>query len=114
MSADIKPSTWLGSGYTVNTGSHIVSMTTNDAGSNIVLKNLTDAEADPTTGDIRKVAFEFVEAMFQAWTTQVAASNQPLQMTISRSSFENAAGELTRTYNLQFNVSGGTVDVVPE
>jgi len=113
MAVDLKPSTWLGAGYTLS--SHLVRIEDNDAANtNKTLAGLTDVEADPTTGDIRKVTFEFVEAMYQAWRTQVAANNQPTKMTITRSSIENPDGTLSRTYSLQFVVSGGTVDVVSE
>lgn len=111
MAWDAKPSTWFGTGY--NLASHIAGFQTSD-GANPVLAGLTDAEANATTGDVRKVIFEFNEAVYQAWRTQVAASNQPVKMTINRSSIENADGTLTRTYSNQFIVTTGTIDVASE
>ena len=55
MAFDPKPSTWLGAGYTTDSGAHTVTFNTNDASSNKLLKQLTDALANPTTGDIRDV-----------------------------------------------------------
>lgn len=113
MAVDLKPSTWLGAGYTLS--SHLIRFETNDAANaNKTLAGLTDTEGDPTTGDIRKVLFEIAEKAYQSWRTQVAAVNQPTKMTLTRSSIENPDGTISRTYSMQFVVSGGTVDVVSE
>jgi hypothetical protein len=100
MAADVTPATWLGAGYTI--AAHVVGLTTNDASSNKVLTQLTDAEA-ATNGDIREVLSAICEAAYQAWKTQVAATNTPVYMQISKSSYDNVAtDEKTTTYTFRF------------
>lgn len=112
MAFDQKPSTWFGAGYSVT--SHVIGFKSSD-GSPVTVPNLPDADADPTTGDVRKVMFNMDEMEYQAWVTQVAAGGQPLKMTIIRSSIENSDGTFTRTYTKQYIVaSSGAPDVVAE
>lgn len=105
MPADIKPSTYFGPGFTVNAGTHIVSFTTNNAASNKVLKQLLDSTADPTTGDARQVAFALVEALYEAFKTQLNADNRPVQMSMQKAASSDASGNLTFSYTANFTVS---------
>lgn len=103
MAFDPKPSTWLGAGYTVDAGAHTITFTTNDAGGTKALPLLTDALANPTTGDIRAVMFAIVEAFNAAWAAQ-GAGNTPLEMTLTRTAFERTVSgtdQLIRTYSQQ-------------
>lgn len=95
------PSTWFGAGYSL--ASSNIKLTTVTAGSNIALPQLTDTDANATTGDIRVVAFAIVEALYQAWVAQ--AGNQPTKMGISRSASNKTTGKITYKYDFQFEVS---------
>lgn len=87
-------------------------MNTNDAASNKTLPQLTDAQADPTTGDIRNVAFALCEALYQAWLTQGA--DIPTKMTISRSASASTGGKVLLNYSLRFILSPGAYTVPSE
>lgn len=63
---------------------------------------LTAANADPSTGDGRKVVYEFVETVNRKIAALDAAS-KPRFMTISRSETRgNAADSITRSITLKF------------
>ncbi len=94
------PSTWLGAGYSL--ASHVIGLKTSD-GSPQTLPQLTDALADPTTGDIRSIAFALAEALYQAWLSQ--AGSQPAKMTITRSAATGQNGTILYTYTLKFVLS---------
>jgi hypothetical protein len=104
MAFDPKPSTWLGAGYTV--ASHVAGFNTQTASANKTLPQLTDTQADPTTGDIRDVAFAICESLYQAWLTQGSAA-QPTRMTIARSAATGSTttGTIKYTYFLTFQLT---------
>lgn len=83
MAFDKSPSTWLGAGYTL--GTNAVSLKTANAGSDVALPNLTDEEADPSTGDIRKVMEAFCSAFYEAWVA-TSEEDRPQMMQL----FKNA------------------------
>jgi hypothetical protein len=105
------PSTWLGAGYTVDTSPHVVKFTTSSASSNKILKQLTDAQADPTTGDIREIFLAMCEAFHQANVSQ--AANPPAQMTVKRAIADNA-GVTTATYTFAFKIDPSAFGVIAE
>lgn len=112
MAFDKKPSTWLGPGYAGDSTNHLIKLNTNDASSNKLLAQLTDVLADPTTGDIRVVAFALMESLYQAWVAQ-AAADRPKKMTINRVPIRNASGGLTYQYVFRFAVSPSGAYSVP-
>ncbi len=101
MAGDLKPSTWLGAGYSA--GTSYIQLNTNDAGANKLLKQLTDAKANATSGDIRSVALGLVEALYQAFQAQSNASNRTNQMTISRNL--SGTNQETFSYTCSFTVT---------
>lgn len=116
MAFDKKPSTWLGAGYTV--ASNKAQFNTASAGSNVVLEKVTDAEADPTTGDIRDVARALCYALFEAWSDQ-SPSNRPSKMTITKNVTvvaPTAANPqvLRESYSLVFDVTSDPQSVIDE
>ncbi len=111
MAFDPKPSTWLGGGYDVDTGAHTIIFNTDDAASNKLLVQLTDALADPTTGDIRSVVASIVEALYQAWVGQ-ASADRPAKMVIARSALNGANNTVVFNYTFRFTVNPETF-VVP-
>lgn len=113
MAFDPSPAALLGSGYGL--ASHKVTLETNDAANtHKTLAGLTDAEADPTTGDSRKVAFEIMEALYQAWLA-VPTADRPTKMSVARSSSVNEeTGVISRYYTFRFDVEPTGVEVSDE
>ncbi len=110
MSFDPSPATWLGPGYTL--ASSVVGLTTVTAGSDIILEQLTDTLADPTTGDIRSVAMAISEAIFQAWQAQISA-DRPTKMNIARSTTGSGTSTVF-TYTFKFTVDATEIVVANE
>lgn len=75
-------------------------------------EEISTAEADPTTGDIRKVFYGLMKMMFDAWDDQESA-DRPSQMTLSKSSGINSSDQQERTYYGKFTLDG-TLDVADE
>jgi hypothetical protein len=67
-------------------------------------KELTQAEANPTTGDLREIVFSFLD---HAWNylNQLPTEDKPAKLIISKSASLQANGE----YQLSYNVSVRTV-----
>lgn len=97
------PGEWLGGGYAL--ASHEAKFATADAAGDVALPELTDTEADPTTGDIRKVVFALMEALFAAWSAQ-AVADRPEKMQVFRSISEPTPGVVRKTYTV-------IVDTIP-
>lgn len=107
MAFDKTPTTWL-----PNWSEDATNVTVPIA----TFPELTAAEADGATGDIRKILFALCEAAYQAWLTQ-GATGQPTKMTISRNSSVNElTNEVTRQYTLVFvtEPAAGATEVVDE
>ena len=114
MAYDSKPSTWLGAGYSSSSGAHTITLNTNDAASNKTLVQLTDVEADPTTGEARKLIYAITEGLYQAYNN-VATDSRPTKMAIYRSSSVNdLTGIITRTYSFQFTLVSSGEEVAGE
>jgi hypothetical protein len=101
---DKKPSTWLGPGYAADNTAHTVTMNTKDAAADKTLPQLADADADPTTGDIRVVAFAIAEALYQASVAQTPANN-PKKMVINRSASAGPSGTVVYNYSFRFTLA---------
>lgn len=114
MAYDAKPSTWLGAGYASSSVAHTITLNTNDAASNKTLPELTDAEADPTSGDVRKLYFALLEALYQSYNA-TAAADRPTKMAIYRSStVDETTGNIARSYSVQFSVVPSGIEVIAE
>jgi hypothetical protein len=92
MAADIAPSTWI-DGYDSDSGAHTITLNTAENGTPS-LPQLTDAKADPTTGDIRQVVLAIAEALYETWLTR-GAENQTTQMRMSRAISGDSSGNIT-------------------
>ena len=80
------------------------------------LPETSAAEADATTGDIRKVMLALAEQMYQAYIA-LATADQPTKMVITRSTSVNDLTDvITRTYAFAFQAeaSVGGIEVVAE
>ena len=75
------------------------------------IPELTAAEADAVTGDIRNILFAMLEQMYQVWAA-LDSADRPANMTISKSSSLNATtGVVVNSYSVRFNceISGQEV-----
>ncbi len=78
------------------------------------MPQLTDAEADPTTGDVRKVFFAQVDAMYNAWLA-IDVADRPTMMTLQKSANINPDTNVIQVnYNFSFNVQVETEEVSNE
>lgn len=63
---------------------------------------LTAAEADATTGDIRKILWAFLMEVYQSWA-DTATADRPDKMSVTRSSSLSADGkQMTTTFSCRF------------
>ena len=75
---------------------------------------LTAAEADASTGDIRKIVYAIMEKLF-SWYNALATADRPSRLTIYRSSSMNeSTGELTRVYSVQVTCEIASSEVKDE
>jgi hypothetical protein len=75
---------------------------------------LTAAEADGASGDIRKIAFALLEKLFQAWNGK-AAADRPGKWTMSKSASVNTStGITTVQYVVTFQIATTAQDVAAE
>jgi hypothetical protein len=99
MAFDKTPTTWL-PGYALTSSQAIFNTATHAP--TVTLPQLTDTEANASTGDIRAVAFAMIEALFQGWVSQVGS--EPNKMTISRV-ITPGSTTLTYQYQLRFVIT---------
>lgn len=105
MAMNLAPSHWL-AGYTADSSGITIPLT--------ALPGLSAAEADETTGDIRKVARAVVAALHAAYLAE-AEADRPSQMQLSRyTSVDEENDTTTRTYQARFVVEVGEEEVVDE
>ena len=107
MAIDLAPSEWIASWSedATNVSFPIASV-----------PELTAAEADGTTGDIRKTMFAICERAYQAYLGE-ASADRPAKMTIARSSSTNdLTGAITRVYQFTFTAEAavGGIEVSAE
>lgn len=105
MAMNLAPSHWL-DGYTADSSGITIPLT--------ALPGLSAAEADETTGDIRKVARAIFAALHAAFLAE-AEADRPEQMQLSRyTNVDESSNTTTRTYQARFNVEVADEDVADE
>ncbi len=77
------------------------------------LPELTFADTDPSTGDIRKIIYAMEVALFAAYTA-LADANKPAQWVPGTSTSSTTAGVVKRTYRNQFTTTFTGETVAPE
>ena len=78
------------------------------------LPELTAVEANPSSGDIRKIMFAFETAIYNAYNA-IAVDNRPTRWTNSRSqSFSSDGLTITRNFNHQIVTGVSGEEVVNE
>ena len=105
MAFDKKPSTWIANW--------------SEDGTNVTLPiasvpELSAADADATTGDIRKVVFALMEKLYAAWVA-TAVADRPTQMTIAKVASQNVTtGVITNIYTVTCKSAVLTQEVADE
>ena len=111
------PTGWLGSGYTVSGSGTTAAINFGISGNTAVgeaLPQITSAEANASTGDIRMVYYGIVEQLYQAYLGK-ADADKPNRMSLSKSSSVNSTtGLITTTYSIQFVLQATGLDVTAE
>lgn len=75
---------------------------------------LTAAEADASTGDLRKVSYAIAERIWQWWNA-LAVADRPTNMTVSRGDYSDpTTGNITKSYTLTFKTVPTGIEVVDE
>lgn len=88
-------------------------------GTNIIiplasLPEITAAEADATTGDIRKSLYALCEHLRDTWDT-MASADRPSKMVISATATINpTTNEITKRYTFAFTAEASGIDVAAE
>ncbi len=95
------PTTWLGAGYSLGTNQAIFNTANHGTP---CLSELTTTDANATTGNIRSIAFAFCDKLYKTWVA-VAAADRPTRMTISRSTSEDASGNIVKDFTFRFYLS---------
>lgn len=105
MAMNLAPSHWL-DGYTADSTGITIPLS--------ALPGLSAAEANASTGDIRKVARAIFAALHAAYLGE-AEADRPSQMQLSRyTSVDEENDTTTRTYQARFVVEVGEEEVVDE
>ena len=115
MAFSATPSGWLGAGYTLSgSGTSAAINFGINGNTNATLPEITAAEANATTGDIRKIYYGIAEQLFQSYLAK-AAADRPSRMVISKSSNVDATtGLITTNYAFQFVLAATGLDVTTE
>ena len=113
---DKAPAAWFGAGYNAQPGK--IELNTNDATSNKLLPELTDAEADEVSGDVGKLLYGLIAGLYAKATEKnasLAATDRPARFSFNRvSSVNEATGLIQRSYTFNFTLAAAGVEVAPE
>ena len=105
MAFDKKPSSWI-TGWSAD-GTDISFPIAS-------LPGLTAADADGTTGDIRKVLFALMDSLLGVWYI-LDNADRPTQMTLAQNTSGGSDGQtLTQQYVAQFTTEVSEQDVADE
>lgn len=109
------PSGWLGAGYSVSGSGTTAAINFGISGNtNPTLPEITAAEANASTGDIRMIYYGIVEQLYQSYLAK-ATADRPNRMAISKSSNVDATtGLITTNYTIQFVLAATGLDVTTE
>ena len=110
MAFSPSPSTWI-TGWSTTNGNADITIAGFNSGA---FPEMTSAEANATTGDIRKVLYAMCEGFYQQWNN-TATGDRPLKYTITRTSTVNEINnQITKRYTFTFVTAPSGADVVSE
>ena len=115
MSFNPSPSGWLGAGYTLSGSGTTAAINFGISGNtNATLPEITTAEANSSTGDVRKIYYGIVEQLYQSFLAK-AVADRPNRMTITKNAGVDATtGLITTNYTFQFVLAASGLDVTSE
>ena len=107
---DKSPASWLGAGYNATTGK--IELNTNNASTDKLLPELTDSEADETTGDIRKLMYGLLDGLhkkLEAKNAALAVADRPVNFSLSKSSsISPTDGSISAQFSFSFRLAAPT------
>lgn len=117
MAFNKTPSSFFGTGYAYSSVNKRITLSTNNSTDVIKLSELTNTEANQTTGDARKLIYALI--LFIEQRIGELGASKPIKMTvktgISNGSSQASAGGLLKTYVFEFYRSNPAhYDVTPE
>jgi hypothetical protein len=115
MAFSATPSGWLGAGYTLSGSGTTAAINFGISGNtNETLPEITTAEANATTGDIRKIYYGIVEKLYQAYLAK-AIADRPNRLSLSKTSnVDSTTGLITTSYTIQFVLAATGLEVTAE
>jgi hypothetical protein len=115
MAFNSTPSGWLGAGYTLSGSGTTAAINFGINGNtNATLPEITTAEANATTGDIRKIYYGIIDQLAKAYSDK-ATADQPNRLVVNKSASVNSAtGLITTSYTFQFVLAATGLDVANE
>lgn len=113
MASDPTNTGFFGSGYTeTGTGTTHAIVLNSGANTTPCVAELSEAEADPTTGDYRKVMYALLEMLYQKF---LVVDPVPTKVSMTRVTYEDTVNnELVRTYTVQFRTVATGIEVADE
>lgn len=117
MAFNKTPPSFFGTGYAYSSVNKKITLCTNNSTEVIKLSELTNTEANQSTGDARKLVYALISFIEQRLVE--LGTSKSVKMTvktgISNGSSQASAGGLLKTYVLEFYRSNSThYDVTPE
>ena len=117
MPYDKSPTSFFGSGYSYSSAEKKITFSTSNSTHAIKLDELTNAEANASTGDARKLVYALI--LFIEQRVTALAGNKPTKMLVSTStsngSAQASAGGILKTFSISFLRSNTAhYDVTPE
>jgi hypothetical protein len=117
MPFDKSPSSFFGTGYSYSSANKTITLSTANSTHAIKLDELTNSEANTSTGDARKLAYALI--LFIEQRISALGLNKPTKMVVSTAiangSTQASAGGLLKTFVISFNRTNPShYDVTPE
>lgn len=110
MALDLKPSTWFPA---CSLAANTFGLNTKDH-ANPSLAELTDAEANPTSGDARKIVYALLERAFQVYNS-LPEADRPARMKVVKTGQLGGFNPVFAVqYNVTFQVACDGVEVLAE
>jgi hypothetical protein len=106
MAYNKAPTNWLGAGYTLD--SNKVQFNTSSAPSNPLVLELTNAQANASSGDVAQVFYGLCSMMNKAWTAK-ATADRPNNMIINKATQSVSETQIQHSFTLSFVVSNNVV-----
>ena len=104
------PNQWF-DGYSATTGT--MTFKTSNGTAPVSFPEITDTEANASTGDYRKVLFGLMETLFQKYNSK-ASADRPSRVTVGRSGQTQSDNTITYQYIVTVNVSPASLEVTEE